>query len=247
MPTSHAAPRVLITTVAALGHFHPLAAVASALRARGAQVRFACSPGFCDQVAMSGFESAPCGMDWQSRDLSETWPDFRLVPKDDRNTWINSVLWARRLPQAMTPDLTKIIDNWQPSLILSGRAELAGPTVAESIGVPYATASTGRVIGLKEFITSTREGREELRRSLRLDPDPLGTSLYRHLYLNYIPEMFLPGDDLVLPTRHGLRPPSFEDPADAPEWLMDLGPRSVIYVTLGSIIGEVWRVMQNPP
>ncbi len=235
------ATRVLITTAAALGHFHPLAAAASALRESGAQVKFACSPSFCRRVVESGFEAIPCGMDWQSQDLSGTWPDFRLVPRHERNAWINSVVWARRLPEAMIPDLIEIIDGWKPSLILSGRAELAGSTVGEVLGVPYATASAGRVIGLKEFITSTRQGRDELRRNLGLGPDPSGSSLYRHLYLNYIPDMFLPKEDFFLPVRHNLRPAFFEDPVDGvPDWLVRLGPRSVIYVTLGSILGEQW-------
>jgi UDP:flavonoid glycosyltransferase YjiC (YdhE family) len=68
----HTNIRVLITTAAALGHFHPLAAVGSALRESGARVKFACSPSFCRQVVASGFEALPCGMDWQSRNLSET-------------------------------------------------------------------------------------------------------------------------------------------------------------------------------
>jgi MGT family glycosyltransferase len=141
----------------------------------------------------------------------------------------------------MIPDLIEVIDGWKPSLIVSGRAELAGPTVGELLGVPYATASAGRVIGLKEFINSTRQGRDELRGMLGLEADPLGSSLYRHLYLNYIPEMFLPKEDLSLPVRHNLQPPSFEDPVGgAPDWLLRLGPRSVIYVTLGSILGEFW-------
>lgn len=240
MPTRSRGPRVLVTTAAALGHFHPLAAVADALRASGADVRFVCSPAFCDRVVASGFEAVPCGIDWQSRDLSETWPDFRSVPRDERNAWINTVVWGSRLPTAMAPDLTRVVESWEPSLVLSGRAELAGPTVAESMGVPYATTSAGRVIGLGEFVSSTREGRDDLRRTLGLEPDPRGESLYRHLYMNFIPEMFLPRDDLAVPARRDLRPLAFDDPLGAaPEWLRRLDEGSVIYVTLGSILGEV--------
>lgn len=234
-------PRIIVTTVAALGHFHPLAAVAAALQTRGAQVRFASSPGFCQQITLAGFNAFDCGMDWQSRDLGKTWPDFRSVPRNERNTWINEVMWAQRLPEAMIPDLIDAVDEWQPSLILSGRAELAGPTVAEYAGIPYASTSAGRVIGLQEFIVSTGKGREALRRGLGLGPDPAGQALYRHLYLNFIPDMFLPDDGFSLPTRYDIQPPNFEDPAgNAPDWLLRLKPGSVIYVTLGSILGEIW-------
>jgi MGT family glycosyltransferase len=234
-------PRVLITTAAALGHFHPLAAVATALRERGAHVKFACSPGFCRHIVASGFDAVPCGMDWQSRDLSETWPEFGRVPLDERNSWINSVLWAQRLPDAMIPDLIEAVEQWKPSLVLSGRAELAGPTVGELLGVPYASASAGRVIGLAQFIAETSCGRNELRRQLGLEPDPSGSSLYRHLYLNFIPDMFQPDKNLALPAWHDLQPALFDDPLGSPaDWLAGLGPGSVIYVTLGSILGEIW-------
>jgi UDP:flavonoid glycosyltransferase YjiC (YdhE family) len=233
-------PRVLITTAAALGHFHPLAAIASNLREQKVPVKFASSPDFCRQIKAAGFEAVPCGMDWQSRDLAETWPEFRLVPRHERNSWINSVLWARCLPEAMIPDLVRVVADWAPSVILSGRAELAGPTVGELVGVPYASASAGRVIGLDEFISETSRGRNDLRRELGLPPDPTGSSLYRNLYLNFIPKIFLPARSAALSTTLDLRPPEFDDPvAGAPEWLLELGPRSVIYVTLGSILGEV--------
>ena len=233
-------PRVLITTAAALGHFHPLAAVASNLREQDVPVRFASSPDFCRQIEAAGFEAVPCGMDWQSRDLAETWPEFGLVPRHERNSWINSVLWARRLPEAMIPELVRVVEGWAPSVILSGRAELAGPIVGELAGVPYASASAGRVIGLDEFIGETSRGRNDLRRALGLPPDPTGALLYRNLYLNFIPEMFLPARSAALSTTLDLRPPEFDDPvAGAPDWLLELGPRSVIYVTLGSILGEV--------
>jgi UDP:flavonoid glycosyltransferase YjiC (YdhE family) len=233
-------PRVLLTTAAALGHFHPLAAIASALRDRGAEVRFATSPGFCPQVAAAGFDAVPCGMDWRSRDLAETWPDFRLVPPSERNAWVNSVMWAKRLPEAIIPDLLRVVDDWRPSLVLSGRAELAGPMVAELTGVPYATTSAGRVIGLREFVVATQRGRAELRSGLGLDPDVAGDALYRHLYLNHIPASFLP-DELPVPARRDFRPAVFTEPtSDPPRWLRDVEPRSAIYLTLGSILGEVW-------
>ncbi len=180
-------------------------------------------------------------MDWQSRDLSETWPEFRRVPRGERNAWINAVLWARRLPETMIPDLTRIVEAWRPSLILSGRAELAGPTVGELMGVPYASTSAGGVIGLDQFIAETSPGRNELRHDLGLQPDPAGLSLYRYLYLNFIPEMFLAARSAAHPPTFDLRSPEFDDPAgEAPEWLGKLGPQSVIYVTLGSILGEIW-------
>jgi UDP:flavonoid glycosyltransferase YjiC (YdhE family) len=233
-------PRILVTTAAALGHFHPLAAIATALRDQGAEIRFATSPGFCPQVASAGFDAVPCGMDWRSRDLAETWPDFQLVPAAERNAWVNSEMWAKRLPEAMIPDLLRAVEDWRPSLVLSGRAELAGSVVGEATGVPYATMSAGRVIGLREFIDATRRGRAELRRGLGLAPDAAGDALYRHLYLNHIPASFLP-DEIPVPARRDFRPAVFtERTSEAPRWLRKVEPRSAIYVTLGSILGEVW-------
>jgi UDP:flavonoid glycosyltransferase YjiC (YdhE family) len=147
----------------------------------------------------------------------------------------------------MLPDVLRITERWQPDVILSGRAEIAGPTTGELLGIPYAIASAGRVIALSDFIAQMKPGRERFRADLRLPPDPDGIRLYRYLYLNFIPKSFLPADHRTWPTRHHFRPVTFdsEGNADVPPWILPLPPSSLIYVSFGANQGrQLTRVFE---
>jgi UDP:flavonoid glycosyltransferase YjiC (YdhE family) len=149
----------------------------------------------------------------------------------------------------MIPDLLRIVQRWPPDVIVSGRAEIAGSTVGELLNIPYVTASAGRVIALSEFLAQIRAGREKLRADLALLPDPQGEALYRYLYLNFIPDLFLPSDQDARTVRFHMRPITFDDVGEdhAPPWLLSLPPRSLIYVTFGSnqgpLLGSVFSTV----
>lgn len=229
--------RALLTTQAAAGHFNPMAALADALRSAGWAVQFACTPSFCRSVRAVGFDAHPMGEDWSSRDLSETFPEFRRVPLDERNRWVNERLWGELLPRSYYPDLVELVSDLDPDVIISGRAELAGPTVAEERGVPWVVTSAGRVIAIDRFLAEIEPTRERWRAELGLPPDPAADRLYGHLYLNMLPPMFIDG---ALPSSAlTVRPESFGRPAGdpLPGWLVAPGSGTTAYVTLGSAYG----------
>ncbi len=124
-----------------------------ALAASDWEVRFACIPSFCHSVRATGFDASPMGSDWSSRDLTETFPEFRDVPLDARNRWVNERLWSDLLPRGYYPDLVELVRDLAPDVIVSGRAELAGPTIGEELGVPWVVTSAGRVIGIRQFLS----------------------------------------------------------------------------------------------
>jgi UDP:flavonoid glycosyltransferase YjiC (YdhE family) len=67
--------RVLLTTVPALGHFHPLAPLAAAALRRGDDVVIASGENLADWVQSCSFEFAPVGMALPSV-LAETQSQF---------------------------------------------------------------------------------------------------------------------------------------------------------------------------
>lgn len=229
--------RILICTHPAIGHFNPLAALADAAQGAGCEVLFACPPGFRQHVRSVGFDAVAMGDDWATRDLGETFPEFRAVALDDRNRWINERLWAELLPQSYFDGLCAAVEHYRPDVIVSGRAELAGPTAGELLGVPYAVTSAGRVIALREFLDQIAPARERWRAGLGLPPDPDGRHLYRHLYISALPPAFFPD---ALPDHHiVVSPESFSRPAgdDITDWLSDHESGPTAYVTLGSAYG----------
>jgi UDP:flavonoid glycosyltransferase YjiC (YdhE family) len=206
----------------------------------GHDVLFATAPCFCDRIRQCGFVARPAGMNWSSQDLSETWPEFSEVPLAKRNVWINENLWADRIPRRMLPDVLDIAERWRPDVILSGRAEIAGSSAGELLGIPYVTVSAGRVIALSDFLRQTKIAREKFRSDIGLPPDPNGSRLYHFLYLNFIPSAFLPPDTQTWPTRHHFRPTIFDEKEEesTPSWIRRLPPRSVIYVSFGANQGK---------
>lgn len=60
--------RVLVSTLAETGHFHPVVPIAQALQAAGHDVRFAAAPSFAAHVAAAGFPLIPAGIDLPTLD-----------------------------------------------------------------------------------------------------------------------------------------------------------------------------------
>ena len=55
--------RILFTTAAFSGHFHPLVPIARAAVTAGHDVAFACAASFVPTVARAGFPAFPAGFD----------------------------------------------------------------------------------------------------------------------------------------------------------------------------------------
>ncbi|MGH8990605.1 MAG: glycosyltransferase [Acidimicrobiia bacterium] len=238
--------KILVTAQGAQGHFDALAALAARLEVRGHEILFATAPAFCATVEAAGFSARPAGIDWSSN-LEETFPEFRHVAPDRRRDWVNEQLWGHHLPRRMLPDIVTMIEDWRPDVVLSGRAELAGPTAAELLGLPYATASAGGSNNLGTFLTQVCPAREHWRAELGLAPDPDGSVLYRYLYLNLIPPAFRPDPGPERVTRHHFRPVEFDasGAAGVPPWVASLRP-SLVYLTLGSVLGRTFAHLFDP-
>lgn len=140
--------RALITSQAALGHFHPLASVAASLALKGHDVLFATAPCFCDRIRRCGFAAQPAGINWSSQDLSETGPEFSDVPLERRNGWINENLWADRIPRAMLPDFdvqTKVDPADSARIPFAGELPLTSGPPGDYLLEVTATDRTGKV------------------------------------------------------------------------------------------------------
>ncbi|MEZ4572343.1 MAG: hypothetical protein R2849_18910 [Thermomicrobiales bacterium] len=80
--------RVLFTTHATSGHFHPLVPLAKALEAAEHEVAFVTSEFFRQSVEASGFECLPGGYDldthWSEATFETLFPEYAAIPQGSR-------------------------------------------------------------------------------------------------------------------------------------------------------------------
>lgn len=230
--------RILGTTQPGLGHFRPLAGLGQALQDAGHDVLVACSASFAPEVDAAGLRAMPAGLDWlESSAAAAAFPALR-----DRalyapvNAW--SEVFASTTAGAMLPDLVASASRWRPDLVIREPLEFAGALLAETLGLPHATAGPGlfatpalrrRILG--PYLAPPRE-------AAGLPPDPDLRMLFRYLDLAFLPPTFLVGQrHLIEPATHFLRPLPVRssEPVAAPAWFGRPHRPPVVLVSLGTV------------
>ncbi len=211
--------RVLCTAFPAIGHLHPLLPLALAARSAGHEVCVATAPDLVPWTVTCGVPARPVGP--LVRHLVAA-TDPRHPERLLTDTW----------PDAVTPDLSRLVQEWRPDVVVHEEGEYAGVLVATRLGVPCATHS---------WATPARSPFDRAEAVARLAPlwERTGAAAGREprvtgdLYLDACPPPFqlgLRGVDHVVPVR-GV---PFDGPPQArPAWL-DRVERPTAYVTLGA-------------
>ena len=174
--------RILFSTTAGTGHFGPLVPFARACAAAGHTVAVAAPVRFAEAVSAAGFGHLP---------FDEPAPDVRgqifgkiaQLRFEEANRVIVAELFGRLDAQAALPAVTKIINDWQPDLVVREPCEFASMVAAERAGISHLQVAimTGHfgpaILGvLQESLAelSTIAGlREERGAELVLDADTL--------------------------------------------------------------------------
>lgn len=240
--------RVLFTTSAAAGHFHPLVPVAQALSAAGHVVAFAGPGSFAPTVEALGFSLFAAGYDpaepmddelirlWQElgRIVSDSSPDGLPGREAMRFYWPN--LSAGYMARRMVPDLMPLIERWRADLVVRELYEVGGAVAAEAHGLPHAAVQVGHVVDLPWLSHETSGALDPLRAAVGLPPDPEVAMLYRHLLLSFVPPSYQDPDQFV-PTQHHLRTVVFDRSGSesTPAWFHADLPRPVVYATFGTM------------
>lgn len=128
--------RILFSTTAGTGHFGPLIPFARACTAAGHTVAVAAPVRFAEAVSAAGFCHLP---------FDEPAPDVRgqifgkiaQLRFEEANRVIVAELYGRLDAQAALPAVTKIINDWQPDLVLREPCEFASMVAAERAGISH--------------------------------------------------------------------------------------------------------------
>ena len=215
--------RVLVTAVALPGHYYPLVPLAWALRAAGHEVLVAVPDSFVPAVLRSGLPAVPCGPAAGVADLAGATTRART---ESEVRYAHGRAFAR-MARRNLPGVEAVVRSWQPDLVISDRAEFAGPLAADRYGVPHVQLHWG-VPELPEYQrAAARELAAELAELGRVRMpapaavlDPWPPSLRQrhaawHGRMRYVPYN---GDSLV------------------PAWALGPRRRPRICVTLGTVL-----------
>ncbi|AKZ58652.1 putative glycosyltransferase [Streptomyces ambofaciens ATCC 23877] len=128
--------RALFTTAPLAGHLLPLVPIAWALRAAGHEVLVATREDFVPVALRSGLPSASCGP--PAADLAGA-AEAGALARPRGAAEARGVLSGAlaRVARGSLAGVRRLADAWRPDLIVSERAEFAGPLVAAALGVPW--------------------------------------------------------------------------------------------------------------
>ncbi len=229
--------RVLFTTIAATGHFHPLVPFARGLTAAGHRVAFATTPDFVAAIEASGFHCFAVGVPQTPKEaMQETGIDLSHLSPEEANLVAWQWFFLGEHKRREIHDLLAVIADWQPDLVVREETEFAGCVAAERAGLPHAAIQIV-ARGLPSTVRAVTPARlTALRAAVGLPPDPDLQSWERYLVLSPFPPSLRHADAVVAPTQQLLRPASFAQASDEalPDWLTARHTRPLIYATLGT-------------
>ncbi len=233
--------RVLLTMLSEVGHLHLLVPFARELTAAGHELLIASSARFREPVERLGFEFASAGEpmppagEWESRFGAPP-----LTTGDERARFAWSQMFTRHLVGPMLRDLTPIVEDFKPDVIVRESSEFAGYLLAERYDIPHVEVDMHFTMSTETGRTAVAEAIAWQREQLGLPPEPVPETFYKYLQLVTAPPTLL-GDSLPrYPTTHFFYPEIFDRSGSEglPAWADTLGDKPVVYVTLGTVVND---------
>ena len=243
--------RILFSTMAGSGHFHPLVPTARALQKAGHEVAFALPEESHEAVKAAGFQVFTAGLGFQQQlaerqgltkeqmlarqvEMANLSPEQRMAQMKGMLGMFIEGFVQQRLPQ-----LLALCEQWRPDLIVRESLEYAAGLVAEKLGIPCASLQVGGML----MDTSEPEGftrqMDKVREAFGLKADPKLERLYSHLHLSFMPRSFFVPP--LPPTTRYLRADVFDKSGaeGLPDWVSTLGGRPIVYATLGTAFNKL--------
>jgi UDP:flavonoid glycosyltransferase YjiC (YdhE family) len=214
--------RFLFTTIPGSGHFHPLVPTARAVRRRGHDVVFAASPTFAPAIDAAGFEAYPAGPAWLEH-LSD--PVMQKI--------LAGEFFVDLIRMGMVEGVIRAAKATGADAIVRGGAELGGLVAAAILDLPVATAGTG---GTKIFEPMMRPGIIRAAAEHGLDGERVTAEAFEVLRIDRTPASLESPGYVPPPNEINVRPEPFDDGGELPSWLLELGERPLVYVTLGTVM-----------
>lgn len=229
--------RILFTCSPGLGHIHPMLPLASALAARGHEVRWAVPSEVQARVEVAGFRTFPAGIGVRLRhaELARRFPEILALPPAERPERMFAAMFGSIAAPPTLADLAPVMEKWPPALLVHDQAELAGPLAAARAGIPSVAHSFGGMLP-EGRVAAAGDAVADLWRSAGLSPRPYA-GCYDHLYLDIYPPSLRPGAATHIANIQSLRPVTVDErgatgvPRRDPE-------RPFVYLTFGTVFND---------
>jgi UDP:flavonoid glycosyltransferase YjiC (YdhE family) len=214
--------RVLFTTSPLAGHFFPLVPLASACRSMGHEVLVATSEHFVTTALHAGLPAISSGPGIGLHELAD--PDAPHGIRDASHA--HGRVFARMVSRNLAGTLA-IVESWRPDVVVSERAELAGPIAAAVHGIPHAELHWG-VPDLIEYRAAAESALHGRLRGLGLDGLPTPDAILNP----WPPSLRLPHAGGHL----GLRHVPYNGTARVSNWMLAPSPNPRICLTFGTVL-----------
>ncbi|MEV7097666.1 nucleotide disphospho-sugar-binding domain-containing protein [Amycolatopsis sp. NPDC051045] len=214
--------RVLFTSAALCGHFYPLVPLAWAFRGLGHEVLVAVADDFVPEVLRAGLPSVSCGPAADFTGFAAEGEPGRLAER----RYGNGRVFGRNAAQNL-PGLLSIVESWRPELVLSERAEAAGPVAASVFGVPSVELQWGIPL-LREYRAAAGDELAPHLAGLGLQSVPPPVTV-----LNPWPPSMRRSHAL---TQRRMRNVPYDGQARVPAWVWQPRSRPRICLTLGTVL-----------
>jgi len=224
--------RILCSALPLEGHVQPLLPLAVALVRDGHDVRFATGPDLHARIRQAGVIPVTAGPSFaKALETTSRLPRLLELPLNERG----GATFSQVIAPAKLPDLERIVDEWQPDLVVHECTDMAAPIAAAARGLPTVTQGWG-LIPLPGLTTPSPADVASLWRSRGLQPDPYA-GIFGCLYLHPVPPGLQPDPKVPVGRVQLMRvdPKAVAD-TELPAWAeqLGMGEARVVYVSLGT-------------
>jgi UDP:flavonoid glycosyltransferase YjiC (YdhE family) len=227
--------RALFTCHPVFGCFLPLTPIAQAMAEAGHDVLFGTPVFFRPAVEAAGFRWVRAGVENDDPEMAAVRArQAQLGGEELRRYTIPHVFGGVR-PRRLVPDVLALAESWRPDLIVHDSAECGGMIGAELLGIPHVMVEV-HPTAVSVFKTLLDKPLQRVRATFDLPPRSIQGLRDEYLTLVPFPPSLTPVGAPTAPVTHHFRglPPD-DATIDFPAWLDRIGPRPLVYVSLGTI------------
>ncbi|MBK9246312.1 MAG: glycosyltransferase family 1 protein [Burkholderiales bacterium] len=198
--------RVLFCSTGGFGHIQPMRPLATAMQQQGDAVAWVTAPDALASLAGHGLTLFPAGLEIAAgrRMFRELHPWVLELSGEAISEQTFPRLFGATLAPSMLAGVGDTIDLWKPQLVVLEPAALAAPLACTQRRVPYVTHSYGLPVPPMYLEAAMRWFGPCWERAGLRAPDDGG--LYRHLYIDIVPQGLTSGTWAGVTPRLALNP-----------------------------------------